>query len=152
MTCCFWSKATQSVWDCAGTQPEGENTPWAYESCPFSKRARDAAQDAAHLSNTSSCSHLCFNLASSAFDPGYQDYVALLPGFSFPWKEAPGKEKICILLLYVWQDGMWEVFCKDFQSSWSARFQFLGLWEFSFQQSSLCNCLHHSEAFLPLCL
>lgn len=61
----------QSVQKSAGTQPVAENTPWAHESCSFSKKAWDVAQDAAHLSNTSTCSHLCFTLASAAFESSW---------------------------------------------------------------------------------
>lgn len=81
--------------------------------------------------------------------PGCQDDVDMPPSFSFSWKEVPVEEKIYIVLLCMWQDGMWEVFCKDFQTSWNARFQFLGLWGFCFQQSSLLTVFTTLRLFSP---
>lgn len=64
----------QSVWKCAGTQTEAENTPWSQGCCTFlkeSQQAWDTAWAAAHLCSNLKCPHLCFTLASAGFESSW---------------------------------------------------------------------------------
>lgn len=109
---------------------------------------------AAHLCSNLMCPHLCFTLASAGFESSWMlrqcDHATHL---FLPLVGDPSQRKKYMCFCFVCGRMAQKIFVGGFSNILEALLSdstASGSWGFCLQQGFLPNCLHHSEAFLPI--